>query len=245
MFGAWGARQRRPRLRSCLPAQLIRGNLFDMDDAAIASPVTLIDHPLVQHKLSLMRQADTSTAKFRQLLKEIGMLLAYEITRDLPLKLVEIETPLATMQAPMLASDKKLAIVSILRAGQGLVDGILELVPSARVGHIGLYREPTTHVPVEYYFKLPHDIEHRDTIIVDPMLATGNSAVVAVYRLKEAKPRSIKFACLLAAPEGVAHFQEHHPDVPLYTAAIDEGLDARAYIIPGMGDAGDRLYGTK
>lgn len=173
------------------------------------------------------------------------MLLAYEITRDLPLKLVDIQTPFATMQAPMLASDKKLAIVSILRAGQGLLDGILELIPSARVGHIGLYREPTTHIPVEYYFKLPHDIEHRDILVVDPMLATGNSAVVAVYRLKEVQPQSIKFACLLAAPEGIAHFQEHHPDVPLYTAAIDQGLDERAYIIPGMGDAGDRLYGTQ
>ena len=207
--------------------------------------VTIIDHPLIQHKLTLMRQTDTSTAKFRNLLKEIGILLAYEVTRDLPLKYVEIKTPLSPMFAPMLAPEKKMVIVSIMRAGQGILDGILELMPSARVGHIGLYRDPTTLMAVEYYFKMPHDIEHRDVLIVDPMLATGNSAVAAVDRLKELNPLSIKFLCLLAAPEGIAHFHEQHPDVPIYTAAIDEYLDEHGYIIPGLGDAGDRLYGTK
>lgn len=207
--------------------------------------VTIINHPLLQHKLTLMRQVETSTAKFRQLLKEIGMLLAYEVTRDLPIKYQEIHTPMRLMKAPMLAADKKMVIVSIMRAGQGILDGILELMPSARVGHIGLYRDPSTLVAVEYYFKIPHDIEHRDVLIVDPMLATGNSAVAAVDRIKEANPESIKFLCLLAAPEGIEHFQEYHPDVPLYTAAIDEGLDEHGYIIPGLGDAGDRLYGTR
>ncbi|HEY9892080.1 MAG TPA: uracil phosphoribosyltransferase [Candidatus Sericytochromatia bacterium] len=207
--------------------------------------VTVIDHPFVQHKLTLMRQADTSTAKFRQLLKEVGMLLAYEVTRDLPLKYEEIQTPMAVMKAPMLAPEKKMVVVSIMRAGQGLLDGILELMPSARVGHIGLYREPSSYVAIEYYFKLPHDVEHRDILVVDPMLATGNSAVAAVDRIKEVSPRSIKFLCLLAAPEGIKHFQEQHPDVPIYTAAIDEKLDEYGYILPGLGDAGDRLYGTK
>jgi uracil phosphoribosyltransferase len=207
--------------------------------------VTVIDHPFVQHKLTLMRQADTSTAKFRQLLKEVGMLLAYEVTRDLPLKYEEIQTPLATMKAPMLASEKKMVVVSIMRAGQGLLEGILELMPSARVGHIGLYREPSSYVAIEYYFKLPYDVEHRDILVVDPMLATGNSAVAAVDRIKEVSPRSIKFLCLLAAPEGIKHFHEQHPDVPIYTAAIDDKLDEYGYILPGLGDAGDRLYGTK
>jgi uracil phosphoribosyltransferase len=207
--------------------------------------ITIIDHPLIQHKLTLMRQIDTSTAKFRNLLQEIGILLAYEVTRDLPLKYVEIKTPLSSMSAPMLAAEKKMVIVSIMRAGQGILDGILELMPSARVGHIGLYRDPSTLMAVEYYFKMPHDIEHRDVLIVDPMLATGNSAVAAVDRLKELNPLSIKFLCLLAAPEGIAHFHEQHPDVPIYTAAIDEYLDEHGYIIPGLGDAGDRLYGTK
>ncbi|HAZ49872.1 MAG TPA: uracil phosphoribosyltransferase [Cyanobacteria bacterium UBA11369] len=207
--------------------------------------VTVIEHPLVQHKLTLMRQAQTSTGKFRQLLHEIGILLAYEVTRDLPLKYEEIKTPLAPMFAPMLAPDKKMVIVSIMRAGQGLLDGILELIPSARVGHIGLYRDPITHVAVEYYFKVPHDIDQRDVLIVDPMLATGNSAVAAVDRLKEVNPKSIKFLCLLAAPEGITHFHAQHPDVPIYTAAIDEYLDENGYIIPGLGDAGDRMYGTK
>lgn len=207
--------------------------------------VTVIDHPFVQHKLTLMRHADTSTAKFRQLLKEVGMLLAYEVTRDLPLKYEPIKTPLAPMLAPMIASDKKMVLVSVMRAGQGLLDGIMELMPSARVGHIGLYREPTTYMAIEYYLKLPHDVEHRDLLVIDPMLATGNSAIAAVDRIKEFNPMSIKFLCLLAAPEGVKHFHDHHPDVPIYTAAIDEKLDENGYIVPGLGDAGDRLYGTK
>ncbi|MEG4284785.1 uracil phosphoribosyltransferase [Microcoleus sp. A006_D1] len=210
----------------------------------MTAKVTVIEHPLIQHKLTLMRQTQTSTGKFRQLLKEIGMLLAYEVTRDLPLKYELIETPIAQMNAPMLAASKKMVIVSIMRAGQGLLDGILELIPSARVGHIGLYRDPTTHMAIEYYFKVPLDIEQRDVLIVDPMLATGNSAVAAVDRLKEVNPKSIKFLCLLAAPEGIEHFQQQHPDVPIYTAAIDERLDDRGYIVPGLGDAGDRLYGT-
>lgn len=207
--------------------------------------VTVIDHPFVQHKLTLMRHADTSTAKFRQLLKEVGMLLAYEVTRDLPLKYEPIKTPLAPMLAPMIASDKKMVLVSVMRAGQGLLDGIMELMPSARVGHIGLYRDPTTYMAIEYYLKLPQDVEHRDLLVVDPMLATGNSAIAAVDRIKEFNPMSIKFLCLLAAPEGIEHFHDHHPDVPIYTAAIDEKLDENGYIVPGLGDAGDRLYGTK
>jgi uracil phosphoribosyltransferase len=207
--------------------------------------VTVIEHPLVQHKLTLIRQKKTSTAIFRQLFKEIGMLLAYEVTRDLPLKYEKIETPVATMKAPILASEKKMVIVSIMRAGQGLLDGILELIPSASVGHIGLYRDPTSLLTIEYYFKLPHDMDQRDVLIVDPMLATGNSAIAAVDRLKEVSPQSIKFLCLLAAPEGIQHFHEQHPDVPIYTAAIDEHLDEYGYIIPGLGDAGDRLYGTQ
>jgi uracil phosphoribosyltransferase len=211
----------------------------------MASQVTVIDHPFVQHKLTLMRQADTSTAKFRQLLREVGMLLAYEVTRDLPLKYEAIKTPLAPMMAPMLASEKKMVVVSIMRAGQGLLDGILELMPSARVGHIGLYRDPSTYGVIEYYFKLPHDVEQRDILVVDPMLATGNSAVAAIDRIKEVSPMSIKFLCLLAAPEGLKHFQEQHPDVPIYTAAIDESLNEYGYILPGLGDVGDRLYGTK
>jgi uracil phosphoribosyltransferase len=210
----------------------------------MTAKVTVIDHPLVQHKLTLMRQTQTSTAKFRQLLKEIGMLLAYEVTRDLPLKYEQIKTPIAPMLAPVLAPEKKLVIVSIMRAGQGLLDSILELIPSARVGHIGLYREPTTLMSIEYYFKVPDDIEQRDVLIVDPMLATGNSAVAAADRIKEVNPKSIKFLCLLAAPEGIQHFHEQHPDVQIYTAAIDERLDECGYIVPGLGDAGDRLYGT-
>ncbi|NJN85371.1 MAG: uracil phosphoribosyltransferase [Leptolyngbyaceae cyanobacterium SL_7_1] len=207
--------------------------------------VTIIDHPLVQHKLTLMRQVETHTQDFRRLLKEISMLLAYEVTRDLPLKYEVIQTPLTTTKAPMLAADRKMVIVSILRAGQGLLDGMLELIPTAKVGHIGLYREPSTLVAVEYYFKLPEEIDQRDLLVVDPMLATGNSAVAAVDRLKETHPTSIKFVCLLASPEGIEHFHEQHPDVPIYTAAIDEGLDEHGYIMPGLGDAGDRLYGTK
>ncbi|AFZ30989.1 uracil phosphoribosyltransferase [Gloeocapsa sp. PCC 7428] len=207
--------------------------------------VTVIDHPLIQHKLTLMRKADTSTAKFRTLLKEISLLLAYEVTRDLPLKTETIKTPLATMEAPVLAPDKKLVIVSILRAGQGILDGMLELMPSARVGHIGLYRDPKTLIAVEYYFKVPHDVDKRDMLVVDPMLATGNSAAAAVTRLKLTNPVSMKFVCLLAAPEGIEHFHEQHPDVPIYTAAIDQQLDEHGYIVPGLGDAGDRLFGTR
>lgn len=207
--------------------------------------VHVINHPLVQHKLTLMRRATTSTAKFRSLLREISMLLAYEVTRDLPLKLETIETPMATMEAPVLASEKKLVVVSIMRAGQGILDGILELIPSARVGHIGLYRDPQTLNVIEYYFKVPHELEERDVLIVDPMIATGNTAIAAVHQLKQSNPHSIRFVCLLAAPEGVEHFHSEHPDVPLYTAAIDEKLDSHGYILPGLGDAGDRLFGTK
>ena len=207
--------------------------------------VTVIGHPLIQHKLTLMRQTDTSTGKFRNLLKEIGMLLAYEVTRDLPLKYEEIKTPIAPMLAPMLAAEKKMVIISIMRAGQGILDGILELIPSARVGHIGLYRDPTTHVAIEYYFKVPNDIEQRDILIVDPMLATGNSAVAAIDRIKEVSPMSIKFLCLLVEPEGIAHLRHEHTDVLIYTSAIDEKLYEQGYIFLELGDAADRLYGTK
>ncbi|MEL6453149.1 MAG: uracil phosphoribosyltransferase [Cyanobacteria bacterium J06623_5] len=204
----------------------------------------LIEHPLIQHKLTLMRQKETSTAKFRKLLEEIGMLLAYEVTRDLPLKKVSIETPLATMDAPMLIG-KKLVLISIMRAGQGLLDGMLALMPSARIGHIGLYRDPNTFIPIEYYFKVPEDVQEREMLVVDPMVATGNSAIAAVHRLKETSPKSIKFVCLLAAPEGLQNFHEEHPDVPVFTAAIDDKLDGRGYILPGLGDAGDRMFGTQ
>ena len=210
----------------------------------MAGTVVVIDHPLVQHKLTLLRKADTSAAVFRALLREISMLLAYEVTRDMPLTYVRIKTPLAPMQAPVLAG-KKLVVVSIMRAGNGILDGMLELIPSARVGHIGLYRDPKTHVAVEYYFKVPEDIAERDALVVDPMLATGNSAVAALHRLKDTGAKTLKFVCLLAAPEGIAHVHEQHPDVPIYTAAVDERLDAHDYIIPGLGDAGDRLFGTK
>jgi uracil phosphoribosyltransferase len=210
----------------------------------MAANLTVIDHPLIQHKLTLMRRVETSTAKFRSLMTEISMLLAYEVTRDLPLRYETIQTPMAEMEAPTIA-EKKLVVVSIMRAGQGILDGILQLIPSARVGHVGIYREPHSLVPIEYYFKVPHDIEDRDMIVVDPMMATGNSAIAAVHRLKQTNPKSIKFLCILAAPEGIAHFEEQHPDVPIYVAAIDQGLDDHGYIIPGLGDAGDRLFGTK
>ena len=205
--------------------------------------VTVVSHPLVQHKLTIMRKKETSVGKFRRLAGEIAMLLAYEVTRDMPTVLQDIETPLMPMRAPMLKG-REIVIVSILRAGNGILDGMLRLIPSAHVGHIGLYREPKTHVAVEYYFKLPPNIPERDVIVVDPMLATGHSAVAAVDRIKEKKPRSLKFVCLLAAPEGVAFFHEHHPDVPIFTAAIDQGLNEKKYIVPGLGDAGDRLFGT-
>jgi uracil phosphoribosyltransferase len=203
-----------------------------------------ITHPLVQHKLTLMRQKDLSTMSFRRLLHEISMLMAYEVTRDMPTHLVEIETPLETMQAPMI-DGKKTVFVVIMRAGSGFLDGMLEVVPGARVGHVGLYRDPKTLVAVEYYFKMPQDMHERDAIVLDPMLATGNSAVAAVERLKETRPKSIRFVSLLAAPEGIANFHAHHPDVPVYTAAIDRQLNEHGYIVPGLGDAGDRIFGTK
>jgi uracil phosphoribosyltransferase len=206
--------------------------------------VTVIRHPLVQHKLTLMRRKHTSTSSFRSLLTEISMLLAYEVTRDLPLVQEEIETPLAKMLSPLLEG-KKIVLVSILRAGSGMLDGMLSILPSARVGHIGLYRDPETMGAVEYYFKLPKEIGDRDVIIIDPLLATGNSAIAAVERIKVARPKSIKFVCLLASPEGLGNLHEVHPEVPVYTAAIDEGLDEHGYIVPGLGDAGDRLFGTK
>jgi uracil phosphoribosyltransferase len=208
------------------------------------STVTVVDHPLVQHKLTLMRRAETSTADFRRLLREISLLLAYEVTRDLPTELVDIETPIAPMRAPALAG-KKLCFLSVLRAGNGILEGMLDLVPSARVGHIGLYRDPRTLEAIEYYFKVPDDVPERDVIVVDPMLATANSAIAAVRRLKTRGARSIKYVCLVAAPEGVAAFQAAHPDVPIFTAAIDLKLNEHGYIVPGLGDAGDRLFGTK
>lgn len=206
--------------------------------------VTQIEHPLIQHKLTLMRQKETSTAKFRQLLEEISLLLAYEVTRELPMQKVAIETPFASMEAPMLMG-KKLVLISIMRAGQGILDGMLKLIPSARVGHIGLYRDPRMLMPVEYYFKVPNDVNEREMLIVDPMIATGNTAIAAVHRLKETRPQSIKFVCLLAAPEGIASFHEEHPDVPIFTAAVDDKLDEHGYILPGLGDAGDRMFGTQ
>jgi len=206
--------------------------------------VKVINHPLVQHKLSLLRKRETSTAEFRQIVREIALLLGYELTRDLELEYKTVETPLAQMQAPFL-SGKKIVLISILRAGNGLLEGMIDLMPSARVGHVGLYRDPNTLAAMEYYFKVPHDLANRRVIMLDPMLATANTSVAAVQRVKEAKAQNIKMACLLAAPEGIEAFQSAHPDVPIYTAAIDEKLDDHAYIVPGLGDAGDRLYGTK
>lgn len=208
------------------------------------SLVHVIDHPLVQHKLTLMRRKTTSTSSFRALLQELSMLMAYEVTRDLPTALEAIETPLAPMQAPML-DGKKIVLISVLRAGNGMLDGMLKIVPSARVGHIGLYRDPKTLEPVEYFFKVPGEMGDRDAIVMDPMLATGNSAAEAVARIKKTGPRSVKFVCLLAAPEGIRRFTTAHPDVPVYTPAIDERLNDHGYILPGLGDAGDRIYGTK
>jgi uracil phosphoribosyltransferase len=210
----------------------------------MASNVVVIDHPLVLHKLSHLRQKERSTNSFRSLLAEISILLAYEVTRDLPLVYETIETPFATMRAPVIEG-KKIVLINILRAGTGMTEGMLQILPSARVGHIGVYRDPETLGAVEYYFKMPREMADRDVIVVDPMLATGNSAIAAVDRVKTARPRSIKFVCVLAAPEGVANFHETHADVPVYTAAVDERLDERGYIVPGMGDAGDRLFGTK
>lgn len=203
-----------------------------------------ITHPLVQHKLTLMRMKSASTNSFRRLLNELAALMAYEVTHDMPVANVEIETPLETMQSPII-DGKKLTFVSILRAGNGMMDGLLSVVPNARVGHVGLYRDPNTLQAVEYYFKMPTGMNERDVIVVDPMLATGNSAAAAVSKIKSTQPRSIKFLCLLAAPEGIRTLHEAHPDVPIYTAAIDRGLNEHGYIVPGLGDAGDRIFGTR
>lgn len=206
--------------------------------------VHLVDHPLVQHKLTLMRRKETSTNTFRRLANEISTLMAYEVLRDTPTQQISINTPLEPTTGTVI-DGKKLVFVSILRAGTGVLDGLLSVVPGARVGHIGLYRDPKTMVAVEYYFKMPSDLHEREVVVLDPMLATGNSAVAAVDRLKEFAPRSIKFVCLLTCPEGIAALHRAHPDVPIYTAAVDRALDEHGYIVPGLGDAGDRLFGTK
>lgn len=231
----------------CAIATSINGFLFlEIEQMNIADDpmVHVISHPLVQHKLTLMRKRDASTTQFRTLLNELAMLMAYEVTRDMPTHDVEIETPLEAMHAQMI-DGKKLVLVSILRAGTGILDGMLSVVPGARVGHIGLYRDPTTLQAVEYYFKMPQDMPERDVIVVDPMLATGNSAIAAISRIKDLKPKSIKFVCLLTCPEGVAALRQAHPDVPIFTAAIDRQLNEHGYILPGLGDAGDRIFGTQ
>lgn len=210
----------------------------------MSDTLTVVDHPLVQHKLTLMRDKGASSAEFRRLLHEITLLLAYEITREMPMTTRAIETPMEEMDAPVLAG-KKLALVSILRAGNGMLDGVLELIPSARVGFVGLYRDEKTLKPVQYYFKVPEGLDHRVVIVVDPMLATGNSSAAAIDLLKNAGATDIRFLCLLAAPEGVKRMQEAHPDVPIVTAAVDRGLNKNGYIMPGLGDAGDRMFGTK
>jgi uracil phosphoribosyltransferase len=209
----------------------------------IHKQVHVINHPMVQHKLTSMREKGTKTGEFRSLLREISMFLGYEVLRDIPMTTRRIETPMAEMDAPVMAG-RNMAFISIMRAGQGILDGMLRLIPSAPVGHIGLYRDPRTMVAVEYYFKVPKDIQERDAIVLDPMLATGHSAVAALDRLKEAKPKSIKFLSLLCSPEGIDYFHEYHPDVPIFTAAVDEKLNEKGYIVPGLGDAGDRLFGT-
>lgn len=206
--------------------------------------VHLIDHPLVQHKLTLMRRKETSTQQFRQLIHELSALLAYEVTRDMPMQAMEIETPLERTTGRVI-DGKKIVLASILRAGNGFLDGMLQVLPSARVGHIGLFRDPETLQAVEYYFKMPSGMEERDAIVLDPMLATGHSAVAAVNRLKACKPRSLRFVCLVTCPEGIATFHRHHPDVPIYTPAVDRGLNEHGYIVPGLGDAGDRIFGTR
>jgi uracil phosphoribosyltransferase len=206
--------------------------------------VHVLDHPLIQHKLTLIRRKETSTTSFRRLLNEVGSLMAYEVTRNMPMHDVQIETPLETMESKLI-DGKKLVFVPILRAGTGLLDGFLNVVPGARVGHVGLYRDPKTLIAVEYYFKMPGGMGERDAIVLDPMLATGNSAVAAVERLKETKPRSILFVCLVSCPEGIRTFHAAHPDVPIYTAAVDRELNDHGYILPGLGDAGDRIFGTK
>lgn len=204
----------------------------------------VVTHPLVQHKLTLMRRKDASTNTFRRLLRELAALMAYEVTADMPLSEIQIETPLETMMSPVM-DGKKLVLVSILRAGTGLLDGMLDVLPGARVGHVGLYRNPKTLTAVEYYFRMPQEMQERHVIVVDPMLATGNSAVAAVDRIKEMSPKSIKFVCLVGCPEGVATMQKSHPDVPIYAASIDRELNSHGYILPGLGDAGDRIFGTK
>ncbi|MDP3250656.1 MAG: uracil phosphoribosyltransferase [Hydrogenophaga sp.] len=206
--------------------------------------VHVIDHPLVQHKLTLMRRKDTSTKSFRELVHELSALLAYELTREMPMQDIEIETPLEKMTSRVI-DGKKIVLASILRAGNGFLDGMLQVIPGARVGHIGLYRDPATLQAVEYYFKMPQDMHERDVIVLDPMLATGNSAVAAVDRLKKTGPRSIRFVCLVTCPQGLKTFHDAHPDVPVYTPAVDRGLNDHGYIVPGLGDAGDRIFGTK
>ena len=206
--------------------------------------VTVIDHPLIQHKLTIMRDKDTSIAGFRRLLREIAHLMCYEVTRDLELEMIPIETPMMPMEAPTIKG-KKLVFASILRAGNGLLDGMLDLVPAARVAHIGIYRDHETLQPVEYYFKAPSELDNRLIIVVDPMLATANSSIAAVAKLKERGANNIRFLCLLAAPEGIENFSTAHPDVPIFTAAVDSHLNDKGYIVPGLGDAGDRMYGTK
>lgn len=206
--------------------------------------VFIVNHPLIQHKLTLLRDKNTGSKEFRELVEEISMLMCYEATRDLPLKEVEIETPMAVARTKVI-SGRQLAFVPILRAGLGMVDGVLNLLPAAKVGHVGLYRDPNTLQPVEYYCKLPTDLPARDVIVLDPMLATGGSAIDAVTQIKKSNPKSIKFMCILSAPEGIKAFTDAHPDVPIYTAALDEKLDDHSYILPGLGDAGDRIFGTK
>ncbi len=215
-----------------------------MTDLTQFPNLRLIDHPMVQHKLTLMRKKETSTNGFRRLLGELSTLMAYEVTRDIPTQEVQIDTPLETMTGTMI-DGKKLVLVSILRAGTGILDGMLSVVPGARVGHIGLYRNPKTLQPVEYYFKMPQDMQERDVIVVDPMLATGNSAVAAIDKVKAMKPKSVKFLCLLTCPEGLRTMQQAHPDVPVFTAAVDRQLNDHGYILPGLGDAGDRIFGTQ
>lgn len=216
----------------------------DHPPGTLPPTTVVVNHPLIQHKLTLMRRSRTPANEFRLLLREISMLLAYEVTRDMPTELIEIETPLTTMQAPILAG-KKLCLVSVLRAGGGILEGMLEILPAARVGHVGLYRDPVSLQAVEYYLKLPRDISERTAIVLDPMLATGNSAAAAVDQVKAAGCQSIKFVCLIAAPEGLKVFHEAHPDVTVYTAAVDSHLNDHGYIVPGIGDAGDRIFGTK
>lgn len=215
-----------------------------MADSPQPGGIHVVDHPLVQHKITLMRRKDASTNSFRRLVREVSAMMAYEVLRDIALDEIEVETPMETTTGNVI-DGKKLVFVSVLRAGTGILDGMLEVVPSARVGHIGLYRDPKTLVAVEYYFKMPGDLRERDVVVVDPLLATGNSAVAAVDRLKECQPKSIKFVCLLTCPEGIAAMTEAHPEVPIYTAAVDRELDERGYILPGLGDVGDRFFGTK